>query len=284
MSIKLEERALLVQLSIKQWSANKQDKKATSDITSQARAASGAARVHKSLLPGAFEREEVQKCARYIRQYFYANTLPWGLDGMQMLPVQNYMDFMAEFRAKRSHWLTLVDKFCCEYPRLRYQAQQSLGHLYNHDDYPMPSEVERRFDMDLAVFPVPTNDFRVAIAGDELARIQNDVVQRVQEAQAGAMREAWQRLYDRVSKIAERLADPTAVFRDSLIENAQEICALLPRLNFTNDPQLEYMRQQVEQHLVVHPEALRTNLTTRENTAQKAQEIMDKMAVFMGGI
>lgn len=282
--MKLTDRALLVQLTISQWSANKQDKRATADVNQRANAANGAARVHKSLLPGAVALDEVQRMAREIRQVFYTNTLPWGVDGMQMLPTDNYLGFMADFRSKRGTWYHAVDRFIADYPVLANEARMRLGGLFDPADYPDPQSVREKFSMDLAVFPVPTNDFRVNIASDELTRIQQDVEARVQQAQGNAMREAWHRLYERVEKIREKLADPTAVFRDSLIENAREICALLPRLNFMDDPDLEHMRQEVERHLVVHPEALRTNLTTRENTAQKAQDIMDRMSVFMGSV
>ena len=54
------------------------------------------------------------------------------------------------------------------------------------------------------------------------------------------------------------------------------------RLNFTDDPNLEAMRQEVEATLLKHPEALRNDPDLRSDTASKAKEIMDKMSVFMG--
>jgi hypothetical protein len=136
--------------------------------------------------------------------------------------------------------------------------------------------------MDMAVFPVPSTDFRVSIGSDELSRIQQDVERRITEAQSKAMTEVWQRLYDRVKHMAEKLADPKSIFRDSMIENAREICALLPRLNFADDPNLESMRQQVEVTLLKHPEALRNDPDLRRDTAVEAKKIMDAMSVFMG--
>jgi hypothetical protein len=82
--------------------------------------------------------------------------------------------------------------------------------------------------------------------------------------------------------MAEKLADPKAIFRDSMLENTREICALLPRLNFTDDPNLEAMRQQVEASLLKHPEALRNDPDLRHDTAVEAKKIMDAMGAFMG--
>jgi len=67
-----------------------------------------------------------------------------------------------------------------------------------------------------------------------------------------------------------------------MVDNAREICALLPRLNFTDDPNLESMRQEVEASLIKHPDALRNDPDLRRDTAAQAKQIMDKMSVFMG--
>ena len=84
--------------------------------------------------------------------------------------------------------------------------------------------------------------------------------------------------------MAEKLADPKAIFRDTMIENTRELCALLPRLNFADDPNLEAMRQEVEQSLAGnHPDALRNDPDLRRDKAAEAKAIMDKMRAFMGG-
>jgi len=199
-----------------------------------------------------------------------------------MLPTANYLNFMSEFRKERGEWNTLVDTFWQNYDGLVSNAQRILGSLYDHSDYPSSADIRQKFHMDMAVFPVPSTDFRVSIGSDELSRIQQDVERRVQEAQSKAMTEVWQRLHDRVKHMAEKLADPKAIFRDSMIENAREICALLPRLNFSDDPNLEAMRQQVEASLIKHPDALRNDPDLRRDTAAEAKKIMDAMSVFMG--
>jgi hypothetical protein len=189
---------------------------------------------------------------------------------------------MTEFRKERDEWNALVRRFTANYDMLVYDAQRVLGTLFNRNDYPQLSELQRKFHMDMAVFPVPSADFRVSIAGDELARIQQDVERRVRDAEQQAMQEVWQRLYDRVKHIAEKLADPKAIFRDSMVENAREICDMLPRLNFNDDPNLEAMRRQVEASLIKHPDALRNDPILRRDTAADAKAIMDKMSIFMG--
>ena len=279
----LNDRALLVQLSISQWTARKYDKKVTQQVADANNTTMSAGRYNKSLLPMNDALDHVHKKATHIRTKFYANTLPWGIEGTQMLPTANYLSFMTDFRKEKSEWQMLVQTFVDNYDQLCLNAQRILGSLYNSADYPSASEIRQKFHMDMAVFPVPSTDFRVSIASDELTRIQQDVERRVADAQATAMQEVWQRLYDRVKHMAEKLTDPKAIFRDSMIENAREICMILPRLNFADDPNLESLRQEVEMGIANHhPDALRNDPDLRRDTAAEAKAIMDKMSVFMG--
>lgn len=279
----LNDRALLVQLNISQWTARKYDKKATKQVADDNRVDMNVGRYNKSLLPMNDQLDLVHRKANAIRAEFYANTLPWGIEGTQLLPTANYLEFMTDFRKKKGEWQWLVNIFNMNFESYVKDAKRALGPMFDPNDYPHPSAIESKFKMDLAVFPVPSTDFRVKLSGDELSRIQQDVERRVQEASASAMKDVWQRLYDKVKHIEERLANPSAVFRDTMLENARELCELLPRLNFADDPQLEQMRQEVERKLVsYHPDALRNDPDLRKDTAAKAKEIMDRMAVFMG--
>ena len=278
----LNDRALLVQLKVSQWTARKYDKKATKEVADSNGTTTAAGRYNKSLLPMNDLLDNIHKKTTFIRAKYYENTLPWGMDGTQMLPTSNYLNFMAEFRKERGEWNILVSNFIHGYDSMVLDAQRILGSLYDHRDYPSATDLRSKFDMDVAVFPIPSSDFRVSIASDELTRIQQDVERRVKDAEQAALKDVWTRLYERVKHMAEKLADPKAIFRDSMVENAREICALLPRLNFSDDPHLETMRQQVEASLIKHPDALRNDPDLRRDTAAEAKKIMDAMGAFMG--
>lgn len=278
----LNDRALLVQLSISQWLARKYDKKATREVAVAHGTAVDVGRYNKSLLPMQNLLDNVHKKASLIREKYYKNTLPWGMDGTMMLPTSNYLQFMNEFRKEKGEWMHLVDDFVAEYPQLVANASTMLGGLYDAADYPTASQIRDKFRMDMAVYPVPSSDFRVEIASDELSRIQHDVETRVKDAQQQAMQEVWQRLFDRVKHMAEKLSDPKAIFKNSMVEHATELCALLPRLNFADDPNLEALRKEVEAKLIKHPEALRNDPDLRSDTAAEARRIMAAMGTFMG--
>jgi hypothetical protein len=284
MKMNLSDRALLVQLSVSQWTARKYDKKATQDVATTYGTTMDAGRYNKALLPMNDYLDRVHKKTTFIRTKFYDNTLPWGMEGTMMLPSANYLAFMTDFRKEKSEWQHLVDDFLSNYAQLKLDAQRLLNGLYNEADYPSEVDIANKFKMDMAVFPVPSTDFRVSIGDAELSRIQQDVERRVQDAQTKAMNEVWQRLFDKVKHMAEKLSDPKAIFRDTLVDNLREQCDMLTRLNFTDDPNLEALRAEVEANLLKHPDALRNDPDLRRDKASEAKAIMDKMKTFMGGV
>jgi hypothetical protein len=75
----------------------------------------------------------------------------------------------------------------------------------------------------------------------------------------------------------------TGNVRLDVANNVRELCALLPKLNFANDPQLTHILEQAKTHLAVHTGAeLKDSRVLRSQVASKAQEIEGLMAAFMG--
>lgn len=284
--MKLNDKALLVQLTVSQWTARKYDKKVTEQIATQHDTVIEAGRYNKSLLPLNDYLGNIHQKTTAIRKEYYENTLPWGINGTQMIPSKNYLSFMTKFRQHKTEWLSLVNNFVDVYPQLKLDAQRLLPNgLYKEEDYPTIDGVRDKFGIDMVVMPVPADDFRIQISDDELSAIQQQVTERVTNASQEAMKEAWQRLYDVVKHASDKLNDPNATFRDSLVQNISKICEVLPRLNFADDVNLENMRQQVETALATqNPDALRVDWDLRDVKAQQAKDITDKMKAFMGDL
>ena len=283
MSIK--NKALLVNLKISQMSGFKIDKGATEQVALNNNSSMEAGRYNKNLFASTDLLSNIKSKTNDIRKKFYHNTLPWGLKGTHMLPSANFMDFSAEFRADKKDWFSLVDEFIVGIPKIKVDAPRVLGKMYNEADYPTEEEARARFSMDMEITSIPDDDFRVqGISEDELDTIRKDITNKVTTATEDAMNVAWQRLYDTVSHMAETLADPAKNFKNTLVENTQDICSVLTRLNVTDDPNLERLRQEVEASLTTtNPEVLRHDPDARRDTAEDAKAIMDKMGSFMRG-
>jgi hypothetical protein len=154
--------------------------------------------------------------------------------------------------------------------------------MYKDADYPTVQDIRSKFALAVEYAPVPAQgDVRVDLGADQIAIIESAIGNRLQRATADAMSDAWSRLHDVVTKIAERLAQPDAIFRDSLISNAEEVCDVLQRLNVTDDPNLEAMRVRVRRELTRYtPEVLRDKGNRRQETADRAADILDTMKGF----
>ena len=271
-------------MAVSQWTARKFDRKTSAQIADLNHVNQTVGRYNKALLPANELLKQIHQETSKVRKIYYENTLPWGMEGSRILPTANYMSFMSELKSHKSKWEQLVQQFCVEYPQAREDARQALGPLFDSKDYPREEEIRSKFHLDAVVFPVPSNDFRVQLADDELEQIQHDVEQRVKTASQTAMRDAWGRLYERVNHMATVLADPKKRLFDTLVTNTQDLCSLLPKLNFEDDPELEQMRQQVERQLAgLNPDMLRNDPELREQTADTAKDITSKMAVYMRG-
>lgn len=276
----LSNKALLVNLSISQWAGRKLDRSATATVESTYATNGKVGQYTKKLLPGSEELADIGKAVNAFRTWFYTNTLPWHGDGTRILSNANYMQFTAEYRNYKATFESRVARFMTEYPLLRREAQRSLGQLFNPSDYPSEASLRNAFSCDIMFMPLPdVTDFRIELADSERQEFES----KMQEAQGRAMRDCWERVYDAVSHAVSKLKDPNAKFRDSLVENIREVCGILPRLNITDDANLEAMRVSIEQALTgKDADSLRTNINERTSTAKALSDIESKMAAFMG--
>lgn len=280
----LSKKAMLVKLSISQWSTNKFDKKVTEAIHQKHKAGNEAGRYTKRLVAKSTV-ETIKKTANEARTFHYEQTLPWKDDGYRMLPSANYMDYTKQIRKLKSSFTRAVHDFVAHYPMAIKEAQTLLNGMFDASDYPDPGELQDYYDFVNEVSPLPDeSDFRVSLEAKEMSRIKRDIKRTIEEAQKSAMDDLWNRLYKVVEHANERLKDPKAVFRDSLIDNARELVKLLPRLNVTNDKALAGMAKEIQNNLCQYqPDELRKSKRLRKKVAKNAEGMLDDMANKMAG-
>lgn len=279
----IHSRAMLVSLRLSAWTARKYDKKITSETNAAHGASADAGRYNKMLLSGDCPSyKALMQLVGSIRTEHYANTLAWSDEGFRLLPTANYPQYSDFTRKKRAEFNTLLEEFLSEYPYLREQAKVRLKGMYKEEDYPTVSQIRGKFGFYLDFNPLPIKgDFRCELPQEEIRQIESQMVDRQGEAIKEAMTDAWKRLHDCVKHIHERMVNPDAIFRDSLIYNARELCDMLSRLNVTGDANLEKFRDEVESYLASNdPDTLRENYSLREDTATLAEDIMQRMSGF----
>ena len=78
--------AVLVELNISVWTANKLDKGATDSVLASNSASKDSAQVRKNLMAGTDKRKKIADYAARARLYHNQTTLSWSDKGARLLP------------------------------------------------------------------------------------------------------------------------------------------------------------------------------------------------------
>jgi hypothetical protein len=280
----LAERAMLASLNIRRWQAALTDKRITTEVaTHHAVDEKRAGKYHKNAIDvRAPSFQTVVSAASDLRNRHYFYTLPWGQDGARILPAAIFDEYSEEMRKLRGAFERAVKSFVDDYPLLKLAAKRELNGMYDESDY--PTNIAAKFGVDIVFMPLPdAHDFRASLTEATVAEIKEGIEAELQKTTKLAMREPYERLYAHISRMVARLSDKKAVFRDTLVTGLADLCAVLPGLNVTGDPQLEELRKRAEKMIAhVDPQDLRDVPSLRNNVARQAADIQHVMAGFMG--
>lgn len=276
----LSEKALLVNFTISLWSASKMDKKITREVE-QAHNAKNAGRFNKVLVAKT-ALEDVKKIASNARIFHYDNTLPWGDNGDRLLPSTNYFHYISKQRDFKQLFESAVQAFITSYPDIKEEARGQLNGMFNEADYPPLHQLTRKFSMETTFMPIANlDDFRISVNQIEVDRLRTEIEQHVFTRINDATRNIWERIAVAVTHMYERLSAKDAIFRDTLVTNISELIDLLPRLNFTDDREINSTIIEMKR-LIVSPDHLRASDTKRMETAENAKELLDKINDLLG--
>lgn len=283
---KLSNRALLANLSTSQWMGRKMDRKVTDEIAKMHGTNSTVGNYHKSLLPNCMELKAVHQKTAEVRKQFYRYTLPWGIEGTYILPSGAYLDFMTYFRQEKNEWERLLNNFLSIYGPAIEQAERDLNGMFNSSQYPHPDEMPNKFRMDMSIMPVPeAGDFRVEMIDAERDALAQEIEAKVADAHQASIKEVWQRLFDKVQWIGDKLHDLNKTFHTETYDDARQTIELLRKLNINDDADLTAMIDQAQEKIFSnHPDTLRYDPEVRQQAADDASDIMAKMGAFMGGV
>lgn len=287
----ITERAMLMKISIHQWTARRHDKKVSEEVAQRHGADSSMGAYQKDLVARS-ALKEICELSSQIRNALYKRTLPWLDDGCRILPATFYFDAMAEWKDLIHKREAKVGEFVDQWDAIVADARQRLNGLFNEADYPRKERLARMFKVDLTVFPLPAgNDFRVPLGkAEEEAQIRTQVEDRVNELLERATRDVWRRIHEVVERMVERLraysvsvdGKVESTFRDSLVENVRDLVELLPGLNVAGDAELDAMAVRLRDGLTVYDaDQLRESADLRNQVADRAAAILTEVSDFL---
>lgn len=279
----LSERAMLTYLRICRWNGSRQNADVAAELCRDKGAEDDAATVVINYVPREKLRTLKKKASR-VHHVWTKWSRPWMDGGTRIISNHNLSLFrkeldeaIAAYDAEAQRWIAE------EYPTILEQMPARLASLLDGRQMPTASELLSRFRIVSRMFPVPSQkaleDFRLEGEGSEEVKKQMlaDLNQGLKEQTFAAMTEVWDEFRTLVGRVQDRLSDPENKFKDSLIENLRAFCERLPSDNFSDDPRLEQIRQEVIKSLDVDPQDLRDNPMFRKGIAKKAAVIAEKI-------
>lgn len=267
--------AMLVTLVVHRWGATKQDNKVSTEVEAK-HAATKAGKYVKYLIDKA-ELEEIQQLATAIRQYHISRTLAWTDGGQRILPSSLFMEYRQEVHNFKLKFFKARDDFLAKYPQLVQDARLRLGTMYDPMEYPEVSSLRNAFGIDVEFAPVPSaNDFRIDMADEVKAELQEQVTADVNAKVERAVRGCWARAKDVLERIHAQCSQKNGRIFDSLMTNAQDLVDVLGGLNITNNQEIAQMEKDIR-GIIVSPDAIRSNHLTRQRVAEGAADILARM-------
>jgi hypothetical protein len=302
-STTLHTRAILVKLSLPTFGGTMENKDITRDTLAAHGASKDGGKWKSSLIPhsastrrqidadeeaNAFDALNSHMSA--TRAWHYENTLPWGKkDGWFLLPIANhqaYTDYMRDAQHRYDHLLRVL---VGDWSELVADSKRLLnGSAPANAKW--PTDIRDHYGYSIEFAPVPSgSDFRVALTDEEIKILAASTEQRVKDTADLAQGEATKRLFEVLAAIHQTLnskdpkrADGMKTFRDTLIQNARDMCDVLKRLNIADDPKLESFRRQTELLAATDPDTIRTRPAVRAETADRAESILHDMTKTFG--
>jgi hypothetical protein len=290
--ISLASSAVLVSVDISVWSATKQDRGISDEVTTSKNADKSAGRYVKNLLANHPKHKAVVNYRQTIYNWLQRRTYKWN-QSQNLLPSVDVPKFKQEYQDHQLAFHGLVDSLTNDYDSIVSDMAFKQGTMFNRDDYPTKEQVHSKFALNLYVSEVPMNDFRCGIAQD----IADDLFTTYQHQARGIIDSIGQEQSERLLEVMESISHCCGVdekenlsgevttkrrkIYDTTIQKALEMCESFKRFNLKNDSGLEQARASLEKVLSgVKAEDIRDSDAVRHHVKEGIDDILSKFGSF----
>lgn len=274
------ERAMTVSLEILSTSGKKMDRSAGGEVAENHSANYNAVEVYKKLYKTS-TFETMKSLEAQIRVWFEKRTLPWEVKGQRLLPSKLFFEFNEELSKWKSAYHLLASRFIAEYDDMVSTDRIRLGSLFNEKDYPPVEKMKEKFGINVFFAPLPEAIGQLeGLAIEAMEEINKNIQISMLRSQEAAMKDIWNRIYDAVSHLHKRCSSDGRLY-ESAFESVNELVDILPKLNITDDPNLEAIRQELQNKLYgTIVENVRKDDAERAKVASDAEDILKTMEQF----
>lgn len=292
--ISLATSAVLVNAEVSVWSATKQDRVISNEVTTAKKADHSAGRYVKNLLADDPTHKQLLNYRQTVYNWLRRSTYDWS-GSLRLLPVVNLPKFKAEFHQHEKAYFALRDAFLDKYPTIVSNMAFKQGDMFNRSEYPSVDQIKDKFRIRLYVAEVPTSDYRCAIA-DDLAedlkltyqkQINDEIVPQVMADISNQFMEVMESIshccgYDEIGTSADgEVKTKKRKIYEGTIEKARALCDTFRGFNLTNDEELAKASESLKNVLNgVDADDLRESDAVRESVKQGVDDILGKFGSF----
>lgn len=289
--ISLASSAVLVSVDIGVWSATKQDRGISDEVTTAKNADKSAGRYVKNLLANHPLHKSVVNYRQTIYNWLQRRTYRWN-QSQQLLPSVDVPAFKQEFHEHEVAFHALVDNLINQYDSIVSDMAFKQGDMFNRNDYPDKELVRSKCHLQLYVSEVPLNDFRCEIAkdiADDLFSSYEGQARRIIESIAQEQSERMVEVMESIShccgvdetEINGEVRTKRRKIYDTTLQKALSMCETFKRFNLKNSPELEQARASLESILRgVTAEDIRESDAIRNQVKSGIDDILGKFGSF----
>jgi hypothetical protein len=287
--ISLATSAVLVSVDVNVWSATKQDRGISDEVTKGKNADQSAGRFVKNLLADNVQHKRVSNYRQTIYNWLKRSTYRWN-NSQDLLPVLALEKFKSEYQEHEAEFYRLLDDFIENYASIVSDMAFKQGDMFNRNDYPDVDQVRAKFGIRLYVAEVPTQDFRCSVANDIADDLKQQYESQANEIVTGILSQQQERLAEVLESIShccgvqEISVTGTADMKtkkrkiyDTTIEKARELAGLYKDFNLTGNTQLQEASAKLESVLDgVSAELIRDSDAVRNVVKSEVDDILGK--------
>jgi hypothetical protein len=269
-------KGILVDVGFSILTNTRQDKAITAEVFQTKKLKGKAGKWIKTKIPDSF-LTGVRNAANAGRDEVYLLTVPW-IRGHRFLRLSRRPEFLEKMVKVRERFQKEVQKFIDAWPQAIAEARVMHGETFDENDYPKATSLAAEFDMTVDWIAVPTQDqFVETVMGSAHAELEAQFLAAEERRHKAVINDVWNRLAEPIQKLADTLASPEKVFRDTIIGNVRDMVALAPDLNIADNPTLTKAIQEIDTKLsTLDPEGIRSSAVLRRAAVSVATDIVDR--------
>lgn len=292
--ISLASSAVLVSVDVNVWSATKQDRVISNEVTALKNADKSAGRYVKNLLADHPKHKAIVNYRQTIYNWVKRRTYRWN-NSQDLLPSVDVPKFKQEYHVHQAAFGTLLVDFIASYDGIVSDMAFKQGDMFDRNDYPAKEQLISKFGVQLFVSEVPMSDFRCNIASDIAEDLFATYSKQAEEIVSHVLVEQQTRFIGVMESISHCCGvDVTGVddntgetktkkrkVYDTTIQKAKEMCDTFKGFNLSGDPELEQARASLEKALSgVTAENIRESDAVRHAVKEDIDDILGKFGAF----